>query len=761
MGVLKTPRRAGLNAAGFLVVMSVVAGLLLGAVLVPVVGAIGVAARNAARTFQTLSVPSLGTLPSRSEILDANGSLIAYYYPNDIDRVPVGFNQIAPVMRNAIVAIEDARFYDHGAFDIRGTARAIVNDLQNTAVQGGSTLAQQYVKNALILTATNAQQVADASAQTPERKIRELRMAAIVEHEMTKNQLLAAYLNAAYFENQAYGVEVAAQRYFGTTAAKLTLTQSAMLAGMVEYPTFYNPVANPKNALNRRNEVLQKMAQQGYITVAASQAAQAEPLGLHMHTSTLQSGCTSNSARRAAFFCDYALAAMRTDPAYATVYGALKSTGGLKIYTTLNPTDQRAAQDAVDFVEPPHSSAYNPGRNVDTEVLIRPGTGAIRAIAVDRPYGNGRGQTTVDYAVNQQYDGSGGVQTGSSSKLFTLLTALKQGTPFGFNLPVVSPSSLFGYYNCKGDPTGGPFNVSNAEGAGKGTFTLYNGTTGSINVFYAELERKVGLCNVVRTAVSLGMTRGDGTPLLRPDRGSNQQYSADNYPSFTLGSVNVSPMNMAAAYATVAARGIYCKPVAIARVLTATGSTLPVESAGCHRVLPSAVADAANFILQGVLTSGTASNRGINRPAAAKTGTANSGYYAAFAGYTPQLAGYVSVFNPIDPTTGGQMLGYPHACYREIDGSLQCPGQMFGDNAPGATWQMTFLHAALGAPVPFVGVSGSSTFFELGNGFASPKPPKPPAPPKSPAPPKHGGGVGAPVPPKKAPAKPGHKKPGH
>ncbi len=706
--------------------MSVAAGLLVGAILIPVVGAIGVGARNAARTFQTLSVPSLGQLPSRSEILDADGNLIAYYYPNNIDRVPVGFNQIAPVMRHAIVAIEDARFYDHGAFDIRGTVRAVVNDLQNTAVQGGSTLAQQYVKNALILTATTPQQVAAARAETPARKIRELRMAAIVEHEMTKDQLLAAYLNAAYFENEAYGVQVAAQRYFGTTAAQLTLTESAMLAGMVEYPTFYNPVVNPQNALARRNEVLQKMAQYGYITAAASKAAQAKPLGLHLHYSTLQSGCTSNSAASAAFFCDYVMAAMRTDPAYSAVYTALRTTGGLKIYTTLNPKDQRAAQNAVDYVEPPHSYAYNPGGNVDTEVLIKPGTGAIKAIAVDRPYGNGPGQTTVDYAVNQQYDGGQGVQTGSSSKIFTLLTALKQGTPFGFNLPVVSPSSLSGYYNCKGGPTG-PFNVGNAEGPGKGTFTLYNGTTGSINVFFAELERKVGLCNVVRTAVSLGMTRGDGVSLLRrdPNLPRDDNLSADNYPSFTLGSVYVSPMSMADAYATVAARGIYCRPIAISSVVTASGASLPVESAGCHRVLSSAVADAANFILQGVLTTGTAAGRGIGRPAAAKTGTANSGYYAAFAGYTPTLAGYVSVFNPIDPTTGGEMLGYPHACYREVYGGLSCPGQMFGDNAPGATWELTFMHAALGAPVPFV-YPPQFPFFQLGNGFSSPKPPAPP-----------------------------------
>ena len=744
--MLKSQRRAGLSAAGFLVVLSAAAGLLLGAILIPVVGAIGVATKNAATTFNTLSVPSLGQLPSRSEILDSSGHLIAYYYPNDIDRVPVSYNQIAPVMRQAIVAIEDARFYDHGAFDVRGTVRALVNDLQNTAVQGGSTLAQQYVKNALILTASTPQEKQAAQAETPERKIRELRMAAIVEHELTKNELLAAYLNAAFFENQAVGIDVAAERYFDTTAARLTLPESAMLAGMVEFPTFYNPVINPKNALTRRNKVLQKMAEQGYVTSAAARTAEAEPLGLHMHNTSLQSGCTSVSAKSAAFFCDYVLAALRKDPAYSTAYSALRTTGGLKIYTTLVAQDQRAANYAVNYVEAPHSSTLNPGREVDTEVLIKPGTGAIRAIAVDRPYGNGYGQTTVDYAVNLKYDGTNGVQTGSSSKLFTLLTALKQGVPFGFNLPVTSPITLAGYYNCHGQPVPSFVNLYNAEqpSSKPALYTLYNGTTGSINVFYAELERKVGLCSVVKTAVSLGMTRGDGSSLLRPDRGAGDPYSADNVPSFTLGSVNVSPMNMAAAYATVASRGVYCHPIAIAKIVTATGVHLPVESAGCHRVLSTDVADAAAFILQGVINAptGTATDRSIGRPAAAKTGTANDGYYAAFAGFTPSLAGYVSVFNPIDPTTGGKMLGYPHSCYRDSTGVWQCPGQMYGDMAPGATWQLTFLHASLGPPVPFVGVSPSSPFLQLGNGFTSPKPPAPPKQHK----PGGGNGGGPPTP---------------
>jgi membrane peptidoglycan carboxypeptidase len=733
--VLNSGRRAGLagiSVAGRLAAVSVGAGLLVAAVVVPVVGLTGVVVRNAANTFNTLKVPTLGQIPSRSEILTANGKLIAYYYPNNLYRIPVSYNQISPNMRNAIVAIEDSRFYLHGAFDLRGTLRALVNDLGGNSTQGGSTLAQQYVKNALILTATTKQQQEAAIEDTTSRKIRELRMAADVEHEMTKDQLLAAYLNAAFFNNQAYGIQVAAERYFSTSAAKLNLRQSALLAGLVENPTAYDPFASPSAAIARRNVVLSRMAQLGYISQTLAQATEKLSLGLRPSTVPLVEGCNSATAVNEAFFCDFVMASMRVDNAYAKAYQALNTTGGLKIYTTLDPQDQRAAQDAVNWVEPAGSGAYNPGGNVDTEVLIQPGTGKVRAIAEDRPYGSLPGETTVDYAVETQYNGStGGVQTGSSSKLFTLVTALKQGVPFGFSQAIVSPSTLGPYFNCEGQPTG-LFNVSNDEGAGKGVFTLYNGTTGSINVFFAHLEQKVGLCNVVKTAVSMGMTYANGGSLLHPDPALGQEVSADNIPSFTLGAVPVAPMSMAAAYATVAARGIYCAPIAIGRILASNGSNLPVKSANCHRVMSTAVADAVNYVLQGVIQSGTAANRSIGVPAAGKTGTSDQGYYAAFGGYTPRLAGYVSVFNPIDPTTGGEMLGYPGSCYREnpaTGGYQDCPGQMFGDNAPAATWQMTFMNADLGSPpANFVNVPFDSPFFSMGSGVNSPKPPSPPGP---------------------------------
>ena len=215
--------------------------------------------------------------------------------------------------------------------------------------------------------------------------------------------------------------------------------------------------------------------------------------------------------------------------------------------------------------------------------------------------------------------------------------------------------------------------MTNAEGPGSAsTQSLYTGTTQSVNVFFAELEQKVGLCNVVHTAVDMGMTRADGTSLLKAD---GSQDSADNIPSFTLGSVNVSPLSMAAAYATVADRGIYCSPVAIGKIVDSAGKSLAVPSANCHRALSSDVADAVNYILQGVLTSGTAANVGglSGREAAGKTGTSNvegnnGTPYAAFAGYTPSLVGYVSVFNPISPT--GDTMGGSSSCYRLESGSL-------------------------------------------------------------------------------------------
>jgi membrane peptidoglycan carboxypeptidase len=741
------------KSVGRLVTMSALGGVLAAGLAVPFVGSVGLAVKTAANKFETMSTGALGQVPQRSEILDSKGHLLAYIYGVDepyyysahnikkveasgLDRIPVSYSQISPNMRQAIVAIEDDRFWHEGAIDFRGTMRALVNDLEHKPVQGGSTLAQQYVKNALILTAKNPLQAEGASVDTLSRKIHELRLAVQVEHKQSKAEILAGYLNDAYYGYPIIGIQTAAEAYFHTSAKKLTLAEAADLAGMVENPDGYSPVQHPATSLERRDTVLARMAQLHMISQSTAKATEKKPLGLHL--TALRSGCATTTVKSDGFFCDYAIQSLLRDPALGKTPDQRAhelATGGLKIYTTLNPADQRAADNAVNYVLPAHSGAYNPGHLADAEALIQPGTGRIRAIAEDRPYGTEPGQTTIDFAATTPYDGGVGIQTGSSSKLFTLITALEQGVPFGYSQNVPNSfSSIPGYNDCAGAPvswTPGPVNA----GAGdKGSFTLYTGTTSSINTFYAQLERKVGLCNVVRTAAKLGMTWGSGTSLFKSYDG---QPPADQTPSFTLGSVTVAPLSMAAAYATVAARGTYCAPVALQSIVTDTGKKLGVPSAHCHRVMSQTIADAVNYVLQGVLTApgATADNRGIGRPAAGKTGTAGGAGEgtpsSAFAGYTPTLAGYAWAGGPTRTIT---MTGYPSDCYRDLTGP-QCPaGGMFGDNAPAAVWQMTFEHAALGPPLPFQAVPPGSALFSQGSGKVNPKPP---APPKT-----HGGGGG-------------------
>ncbi|HMI23504.1 MAG TPA: transglycosylase domain-containing protein, partial [Streptosporangiaceae bacterium] len=570
---------------GRLVAFAIAGGVLAAAMVIPVVAATGVLVRNQADKFTTLSLNTSG-LPQRSQILDRNGHLLAYVYGVDVpyyksttnasplhyfgwDRQPVGYDQMSPNIANAVVAIEDSRYWEHGAIDLRGTIRAAMNDLQHKPVQGGSTIAQQYVKNVLLLEAEkakNSQALKAANAETLSRKLDELRMAMAAEHKQSKQQILAGYLNNAYFGNFAYGIEAAAETYFSTSAAKLSVTQAATLAGIVENPSAYNPVRNPALALARRNTVLARMAQTNNgLTAAQATAEEAKPLGLTY--SVPESGCQSASVGTAGFFCQYVEEVFLHDPAYGKTpmdRAKMLATGGLKIYTTLNPQDQQAANNAVNYVEPGNSKYWNPGRNADTEAVVQPGTGQVMAIAENRPYGTNRGETEINYAVNTAYGGSSGVQTGSSSKLFTLITALKQGMPFGATMHAPGSTTVTGYTNCQGGPAGyyqgqaGAFNVTNAEGPqSDSNQSLYTGTVQSVNVYFAELEQKVGLCDVVRTADSMGLTRADGTSLLKQDGG---QDSADNIPSFTLGSVNVAPLSMAAAYATVAARGMHCAP---------------------------------------------------------------------------------------------------------------------------------------------------------------------------------------------------------
>src|ERR1700722_17806375 len=514
--------------------------------VVPIVAATGIVVGNTADKFSTIAVDS-NSLAQRSSIYDRQGNLITYVwgvnlgagmtYGNGIDRQPVNFDQISPKMLTAIVAIEDDRFWQHGALDVKGTFRALLNDLEHKPIQGGSTLEEQYVKNVLVLEALDdpaAQQA--ATAADVNRKIDQLRMAVEVAHTMSKQQILAGYLNDSYYGQGAWGIEAASETYFNTNASKLTLVQAATLAGMVENPSRYDAITDPSQALQRRNTVLARIAQTNPAVLSPASAIVLGQQKLGVHPGAKQSGCSASTAGQDALFCDYVIHSVLLDPQLgATTMDRAKllSTGGLKIYTTLAPQDETAATNAVNYVVPADSSYYNPGNNVDTTVLVQPGTGKVLAIAEDRQYGPNtkKHQTEVDYAVNSQYGGSDGVQTGSSSKLFTLLTALNQGVPFGYQATVQYSTTVSGFYNCQGT-SDGIWKVANSSPNDKGTYTLYTGTTDSINTFFAGLEQKVGLCNVVHTAMQLGLTWADGTSLLKSDTTSlGTQLSADDTPS--------------------------------------------------------------------------------------------------------------------------------------------------------------------------------------------------------------------------------------
>jgi membrane peptidoglycan carboxypeptidase len=748
------------SALGRLAIMSGLGGVLVAAMVLPVVASAGILVRNTADKFSTLPLDA-SSLPQRSEILDRDGHLITYVYGVDfgpgetytgIDRQPVDYSQISPYMLKAIVAIEDDRFWTRGALDVKGTIRAAVNDLEGKPIQGASTIEQQYVKDVLVLQGMgSAAAYQAATADTLSRKINQLRMAVSVAHTMSKQQILAAYLNDAFFGSGAWGVEAAAETYFHTTAARLNLVQAATLAGIVEDPSRYDPLLDPSQSLERRNTVLARMMQTGVLAPAAE--ARALRARLTLDPGPAQSGCTANTVGADGFFCDYVVHTIMLDPAFGATpedRARLLATGGLRIYTTLDPRDQNAATTAVNYVLPENSGYYNPGHNVDTEVLLTPGSGQVMAIAEDEPYGTGPGQTEVDYAVNTPYGGSSGVQTGSSSKLFTLVTALEQNVPFGFTQTVPFSQTLTGFKNCQGQPAGyvngqyGAWHMVNASPGDHGTYTLYTATAQSINTFFARLELKVGLCNVVRTAARLGLTFASGASLF-----SGGQNAADNTPSFTLGPVNVSPMSMAAAYASVASGGIYCKPVVLTRVTDSAGRPIPVPSAGCHRVMPATIANGVNYLLQGVFTSPGGTGVGIGPipgyQTAGKTGTSNavqSGAsigtpYAAFAGYTTNLTGYVSVFNPTYPEK--YLMGGSSACYRAWTGGLTCDGEMYGANAPASTWRASFDAADLGSPRPFGTVPASSPLWRDGNGQTVPLPPKAPSPGGGPG---NGGGSG-------------------
>ncbi len=655
---------------GFLV-LTVVAGLLLAGLLVPVTGGLGWLTRSGIASFELLpSSLDIPALPQRTRILDDQGHVIAtFYFENRID---VPLSQIAPVMRQAIVDIEDSRFYEHGGMDLRGTLRAFVSNTSGQAVQGGSTLTQQYVKNVLVESAAasgNAQAAQDARAVDYGRKIRELRYAIALEERYSKDEILNRYLNIAYFGSGAYGVEAAARHYFSVSAADLTLAQAALLAGLVQSPVSYDPTRDPTLALQRRNIVLERMAELGHLSAAQAAAARAAPLGLKV--SPTENGCANGPYP---FFCDYIQQTILNDPQFGSTPDAraqLLRRGGLTIRTTLDPDVQKAAQDAVNaFVSPTDTVA-------SAIAMVQPGTGKVLAIAQSRPYGQGKGQTTVNYAVDQKYGASGGFQAGSTFKPFVAAAAIEKGYPLNYPIKAPYQVQIGNVAACNGQVLTDRWSPTNELRSENGTYTMASGIAGSINTYFAQLEQRVGVCDPWHVATDLGVTNANGSPL-------------PMVKSFTLGVATVSPLTMAQAYATFAARGLHCDPMVITSVVDRNNAVIARPAPSCQQAIPQKVADAVNYLLQGVMKpGGTGARLGIGRPAAGKTGTTDGLVSVWYDGYTPDLSAAVWAGNPDTATYS----------LRNVTIGGRYYAQVCGGCLPGPIWQKAMSAALANVPV--------------------------------------------------------------
>ncbi|MBM0124476.1 transglycosylase domain-containing protein [Pimelobacter simplex] len=608
---------------GVMLLVAVVLGVVVSGLAIPFAGVLGFSARNVSESVDDLP-QELETeqLPQRTEVQDAEGKTIATLY--DQNRVNVPLRQISRTMVEAIVAIEDYRFYQHGALDLKGTMRALfTNQAAGGVTQGGSSITQQLVKLTLLNQADTDEERKAATDDTYGRKLRELRYAIALEKRHTKDWILERYLNTAYFGDGAYGVQAAAQHFFSVNAKDLNLRQAALLAGLVQSPEAYNPTKNAAQAKVRRNVVLERMAQLSVITDEEADKAKDRKLGLRVQEQP--NGCVNSEAQ---FFCDYVVRWLMTDQALGATEQERKRlifNGGLTIKTTVDLRYQKAANDSVS------SHVYKDDSAIGGLALIEPGTGNVKGLAQSRPMGKKKGETFLNYTVPTRYGDAAGFQPGSTFKAFVLASAINQDIPLTQRFPAPNPGRfpLNQFQTCDGPYQSSEIWEPKNSTSSSSAPNLYEGTQKSVNTFFVNLELQTGICEPWKLAREMGIT---------------ELTKANIVPSFTLGVAGVSPLEMAEAYATFAAQGLHCDARPVTEIADAQGNVLKKYQKQCTQVLASPVANAVNDVLRGVVSSGGfAAAQYPGQPAAGKTGTTNGNNSVWFVGYTPNLAGAATV----------------------------------------------------------------------------------------------------------------------
>jgi membrane peptidoglycan carboxypeptidase len=645
---------------GAFIATAVAMGLIVACLFLPAIGAAGQATNGGVKLFNDMPGSfAMNPLAQQSKILASDGTVLAT--PFNQNRIVVPFNKISTNMKHAQVAIEDERFYEHGALDSKGLFRAIGSNIFSNGTQGASTLTQQYVKIAIQNEAINSgnsekakQAVSRTGMEGYVRKIQQLKYAVSLEQKYTKDQILDGYLNLVYYGGQAYGVEAAARQYFGIHASQLNLQQSAMLAGIVNEPGNLDPYNHPDAVLDRRNEVLTKMYRQKMITRAQLIKAQNSKLGVESHD--VQSNSCANS--KYAYFCYYVVSWLQQQPSLGKTPKERMATlesGGLTVQTSFNPKMADIIDKQIRAKVPQGNS-----EGIDSAgVIIQPGTGLVLASGQNTKYSNsaGKGKNAADFTVSGR-----GYPYGSTAKLFAVITALEKGWSPNKTITVPSYNGKSGSQNAHNfthTDFPGRCGLGNNEvwhlpndapepRAGQ-AMTLADATALSVNTVFATIVSNLGACNVLKTTSKFGVRDGHG------------QQISPSPASITLGTSNVTPVDLANAYATVAAGGMYCRPRPVVSIKNGSGKKLKLSGTKCKRVTSKKVAAETTKIFETVLTNPNGTTHGDiqlagDRPSAGKTGTNDGSTNIWFGGYTPQMAtavwvGHADSFKPMKNIT--------------------------------------------------------------------------------------------------------------